>query len=65
MNNGTLEAAETKRFYCAGDCSAEFELTLEPKAQSLTEEEIKRDKGLREREVKHCPFCGATGVEEC
>lgn len=57
-----MNAGETERFYCE-ECSTEFEVTLEPKAQGF-----KGAPGTPEpepKEVAHCPFCGDSNVEAC
>jgi hypothetical protein len=59
-----MKAGDTQRFYCPGGCSAEFEITFEPKLSNATDRE-KKHSGIDDKTPAHCPFCGKEGIEEC
>jgi ribosomal protein S27AE len=50
-----LAGGEKGRYYC-GDCSTEYEVTLEPKAKPGKNE-------VEPQVPRHCPFCGGGTVE--
>jgi uncharacterized protein with PIN domain len=49
-----VKAGETERFDCE-ECSAEFEVTYEPKCK----DKPSAAKGILNNDVTTCPFCGA------
>lgn len=53
-----MKAGETERATC-NECDTEFEVTFEPKAVNMAEEDRPKD----EDDLRHCPFCSSDSIE--